>query len=295
MSSGVRSRRLADLAIAGIVTRGRREREFQLPAFRPDDGRNVRARAETRNVRRRTDAQFVASLRDTRPKSKTAFLRGQGPSMAFKRSSRGTGGNSMGKRINSGRPGVKTLAKRAKRVEVKVHDVSQATLTAVDHNQTSSTGIALTNIAQGVTGVTRVGRNLQIKALQLRLRFVEAATPTTQFVRILIVQYKVPNADGQVLGDILAAPDDIMSFRDRDRARLLNVLYDKRFFVSDTGGLTVNNLDIVLKPANSIYFDDNLSTTDNYNGIVLYNLSDQSTEANRTLMAFQSRLLFTDA
>ncbi len=126
------------------------------------------------------------------------------------------------------------LALRGLNVEYKFHD------TQLTGSNVPTTAIInqISNIAQGDTAITRDGSQVKCVNLEIHWRVRQHATATETAVRVLIVKDSQTNGAIYTIADLLQDTsifDSIVTRKNLDNMFRLHIMYDKVFFMSDSG------------------------------------------------------------
>lgn len=187
--------------------------------------------------------------------------------------------------------------------ERKVIDVAQATYGL----NTTGSVTALNLVATGTDYTNRIGRKVNITAVQMRgFAALADATAGPTLTRIMLVWDMQPNGALALVTDVLnaALPDSFMNLNNRDRFR---VLYDKQFVFGATTNVatqayaqapSVMNLNVYKRCNQPVTFSGTTAAIGSMEtgALLLVTVGDQTAASTAGANAYLTfRMRFTDA
>lgn len=180
-------------------------------------------------------------------------------------------------------------------IEYKFIDVNS---TSTGYN-TTATIAPLSQIAQGLTSITRVGDSFRLQTIEVRGRVFAAAAATNSVVRIIIFRdldndgVLPPATELMEIDSVNSAPLSPFKFNRKGR---FSILYDQMMTTQSILATGVSSKEFVYK-ANLSGHVQFLGTTaasasNGKGSVYIYIVSDES--ANTPTVAYYSRITFTD-
>ncbi len=131
---------------------------------------------------------------------------------------------------------------RSKRVELKFYDETNTNSFNAAAISGTIWSVSLINIVQGFDTNQRIGRNVVIKEIRLRMSFEVPSTLNgntgTDSVRIILYRDRQASANALSVGPttLLATPVTISSFKNLFNQTRFQFLYDRNFEITTTAG-----------------------------------------------------------
>lgn len=188
------------------------------------------------------------------------------------------------------------MAKKALRflnVEFKHHDV-KATIQAISDTPLI---VELTNISQGDTDTTRVGAQIKLSQLNIKLDAIINSSASPTFLRVMLIKDKqtnqLPYAASDLLEDI-SISDSIVSPLNLHNKFRFRVLYDRVYTLSAAGGEPLRYFQINKILNDKIRYDASSGTIGDLTSTSYSLLLVSNQPVNTPAVTFFSRVRYVD-
>lgn len=175
--------------------------------------------------------------------------------------------------------------------EVKFLDVVNATTVSY-----SGSVIALTNVPQGTTNITRIGN--EVTPRKLKIRLTASCADAYNVVRVLVFRwnqrFSIDPPDPADILELVASTNAVNSALTHDERSAFKILYDRTvvMVLSTSNNTAQIEIDLKLKQKPISYFGT--SSSDQLNGYYIMWISDSSAVTHPG-MNYYSRFEYTDS